>query len=218
MLERLETERGLFVRGPAWQQGKWLPVRALGSNVLCKGHNSRLSELDARMALLGDQVLQLGEELVRGDPSPWLFAIHGHDIERWLLKVLCGMCAGGHAATQSGDRYERTVPEQWVRILFGREPMPAGWGFHVNLAVGQQMPFGVRELNAAPISAGGKVVGVVADVFGWEFVLAMLSVRPDLAEGALNASSMYRPALLQNPTPAGSKAIYFHWEVGERGR
>ena len=74
MLSQIESERGIFVRGPAWQEGKWLPVRALGSNVLCKGHNSALSEFAARIAVLGDQIMRLGDELARRDPSPWLRA------------------------------------------------------------------------------------------------------------------------------------------------
>jgi hypothetical protein len=207
--------RGIFARGPAWREGKWLPLKALGSNILCCRHNEALSVFDGAMALLGRRMLRLGEELNAQDPTPWLFAIHGRDVERWLLKVLCGVVAGGHAARASGEPVAREVPDRWVRILFGLEEMPPSWGLYVEGAVGRQLRLGVTAINVRPISVKGSSAGVEADVFGWKLVLSTMLVQPDLARGAISPDSLYRPALLQIPTPAGAKQIYFHWEPGD---
>jgi hypothetical protein len=194
-----------------------LSLKALVSKVLCRHHNEALSVFDGAMARLGRQVLRLGDELNAQDPTPWLFAIHGRDVERWLLKVLCGAVAGGHAARASGEPVPREVPDRWVRILFGQQEMPPSWGLYLHGTVGgQALRPGATEINVAPISVNGKSVGVEVDVFGWKLLLATTLVQPARARGAISPDSLYRPTLVQVPTPLGAKRIYFHWEPGDR--
>jgi hypothetical protein len=216
MMSRQTAGRGVFVNGPAWKS-RWLPVRALGSNVLCKRHNEALSIFDSRFARFADKVRQLGREIGTKDQTPWLFAIHGHDVERWLLKALCAVTAGGHAARPDGKRYVREVPERWVRILFGAEPMPPTWGLYLDARIGQPLiEPGAQNVSLAPISNIGRVVGIEAHVFGWPLLLAVSSVDLQHARGALTPTSMYRPALVQVPVADGFKQFYFHWEPDDR--
>jgi hypothetical protein len=47
-----------------------------------------------------------------------------------MLKALCGFLAASGATTAEGERVHMEPPPRWVRILFGVERMPSGWGMY----------------------------------------------------------------------------------------
>lgn len=216
LLRKQSSSGVLTVTGPAWPEGRRIPIPRISSRVLCEGHNHAIDPLDASMGRFVDRVIQAGLEVAEKKPEPWLFAIHGYDLERWLLKLLCGMVAGGHAATAERKRYAREVPDRWVRILFGVEAMPPSWGLYVDGEVGAALPLGERTIQVVPLSANGELVGVRAALFGWTLTLSMTFTAPHKSTGAITPTSIYRPSALIIPSPAGEKRIHIHWEAGDR--
>lgn len=202
----------VFVRGPRWPTGRWFTATALQSKVLCVRHNEMLSPLDARM---GRFVKALRRFTDAADQGTWTFAIHGHDVERWLLKTICGLAASGQAATASGVPFSRDLVERWTRILYGHEPMPPSWGLYVRAGVGDSIQ-DTSAVSVAPISIDGALVGIAADLFGWSLTLALTHVDRHASRGAIGPESIYRLGLLQTERASSGKRVYLHWEPGDR--
>lgn len=104
-----------------------IPVQSYGSRVLCDRHNRALSPLDRTGAWLFGGIQSAVSRSTERDP-PVRF-VNGYAFERWLLKAACG----------SRVVEKQQVPEQWVRILFGEEEFPDGWGLHVHVRAGQRL-------------------------------------------------------------------------------
>jgi hypothetical protein len=88
LLERLMDFEGT---GMAWNPGP-LPLgpNALRSWVLCKRHNNALSPLDENIVQLYDLMRRFQDRKPVGD-----LVLDGEDIERWSIKVMCGLLASG---------------------------------------------------------------------------------------------------------------------------
>jgi hypothetical protein len=96
------------------------------SNVLCEIHNSGLSSLDNAAGAFF-RAVDAADKRPRTLPS--ITSADGILIERWFLKVLCGLAAG--VGFNNG-----TVPTKWNQLLSG-EPWPDGWGLYVPLPSSQ---------------------------------------------------------------------------------
>jgi hypothetical protein len=90
LLHYLNRDNNFRVGGLPWVKGKEqvLPPSALASRVLCKRHNSALSELDTIAVRLFQA---FDEEGAVGSGQQLIYFFSGHDLERLLLKILCGI-------------------------------------------------------------------------------------------------------------------------------
>ncbi len=117
-----------------WQKDKRriepIGISSLTTKVLCKRHNSALSPLDkfARRFL---EAYGEAKTYHLSAPSGNLHRLfNGYDLERWMLKVLCGICAGVYSRVESPlDHW--VPPKQWLSILFGKKRMPSGCGLYL---------------------------------------------------------------------------------------
>jgi hypothetical protein len=85
------AEKFIEISGAPWlkpNEKKVLPFGSLVSNCLCGAHNSALANLDAAAGKFFEAFQRCGTTEV-GPPLQFIF--NGHDIERWLLKMLAGM-------------------------------------------------------------------------------------------------------------------------------
>jgi hypothetical protein len=92
---------GVNIGGLAWmseQERRVLPASALASNVLCRNHNSALAALDALAGRLVSTMAAIARDMaaLRRRRPPALYLFNGHDIERWMLKCLCGLVVSGY--------------------------------------------------------------------------------------------------------------------------
>ena len=91
------------VSGFAWQNGetKEMDFASLTSKILCDRHNSALSPLDAEAGKLFVALAEIDATLADAAPPapPRDYLISGADLERWLLKVLLGICHAKGIAT-----------------------------------------------------------------------------------------------------------------------
>lgn len=100
------------VSGLHWQnsENQTIGINSLQSKILCQGHNSSLANLDA-MALRFFETLNNVDK----DPAsvPDCVSHSGTEIERWFVKVLCGLTA----AANWGDR---KIYPNWKKLLLGK--------------------------------------------------------------------------------------------------
>lgn len=213
LLRRLDRGGGVHIRGFPWQDDGWtkLSVSSLGSKVLCKRHNSDLSALDDVGEKLVDHLDAVAADFNGLAPTPWLWMVNGNDVERWLLKTLCGALASKSARRTDGSNLSSAVPERWVRILYGLEFFPATGGFYFAGRIGQRFDHAPGNVAFAPMSAAGSVMGIVADLSGYEFTLLMADL-PARREGALDEHSVHRPIALRFFSRGVEKRIGMHWD------
>jgi hypothetical protein len=113
------------------------PDQLMQSKVLCRRHNSCLSDLDTT----GERVFRACREGLKLIPAYRYFSVPGVDFERWILKAACGL-----RAVASDD-----VPRSWLRVLFGYDDLPTPQGLHMHAPLGRTattargMTFGVYK-------------------------------------------------------------------------
>ena len=218
LLRRLEKD-GLTVEGFPWQppgEKQSLSVNALAARVLCKRHNEDLSALDAVIEKFVDTLERVGVEFKSGRIDPWAWLMNGHDLERWLLKVLCGMVAG-KAARRQGERLLVGVPELWVRILFGTYVFPATCGLYVDVRRGDQMKATANTFQFAPLTLDEQAAGLLATLSGFEMALLIPPVGSDRHLSPYDGQSLYRPTGITFKHGGSKKGLYFGWDETSSG-
>ena len=89
----------------------------------------------------------------------------GLDLERWMVKVYCGLVAAKKIRGQAGKITERSDLEpHLLPALFGTKPLPPPLGLYVQSFVGQKLvqgtliPFGTIKLFDGSDEVGGLVL------------------------------------------------------------
>ncbi len=140
---------GLKVRGFPWCNGE---VKAVGANaltakVLCRYHNTELSELDSAaldvwcvLREIGNQVVELQTvaRIARIQPRAELrkYPLDGARLERWCFKMTINMVASGSVTG---------FPEEWeprkelVDFVFGAGRLPDGCGLGLAVVLGEKL-------------------------------------------------------------------------------
>jgi hypothetical protein len=169
LLHHLNANKTLQVSGLPWltTQKKTVPPDALASKILCQRHNSALSPLDAIAVRLFEA---FDEGDISGDEQKSLYLFSGHDIERWLLKILCGVAYSG---TLRPDRKtDLSIPKQWLEILFGYAAFPQNQGLYVCNDIGHVFG-GPHGLALRAITNSERLTGLGLLICGYEFILSM---------------------------------------------
>ena len=206
LLELLNRDNDLRVSGFRWQeagQEKVLSPNALASRVLCDRHNTALSPVDEIAVNL---FTAFNEEGATRSGRQLLHLFSGHDLERWLLKILCGFVYSRNLWSTDGT--EVSIPTNWVQILFGNADFSDGQGLYICTQLGHQFsgPFG---LKLRPIGDSNGLNGIGVLVCGYELILSMTGFPSRSFDGRAFA---YRPAELYVTGPAFEKSILFSWQ------
>jgi hypothetical protein len=109
---------------------KSIPPASLAARILCRRHNQALSPLDAEAGRLFRTIGGFDKDFNEQHPSDAIAVFSGEDIERWMLKTLCGMVASGHVSKERIVQ-SNVVSETWVDVLFGRSTWQAPLGMYV---------------------------------------------------------------------------------------
>lgn len=222
----------------------WLPPgdnlaspEAFTAKILCSRHNNALAPLDQIAARLyrswATVLFDFGaiEPFRKPDRNSWwwdysqrsrdrLFLFNGHDIEQWLLKLLCGFVFSGNSSV-SGNRLTGWRPdEKWVRILFGKNDLPKGWGLHLANGATERL-VADYGLSLAPLHdrSSDAVVGLRCWINGIQFVLAMMQPDADGTFTLHDSSNMeskqtvgYRPRQLNLHDGDHRRVFEFYWD------
>lgn len=122
VLKLINTDgKAMKISGPRWLkkgEERRVSISSMSAHILCKRHNNSLSLLDN----IGKRFFQfvLGINL-QSD----ILLINGFEIERWMLKLLCGQIASNWHSPFQGDWQP---PLTWTNILFGEDKIIDGNG------------------------------------------------------------------------------------------
>lgn len=220
MLEQFGSDGMIDLGGLAFLDGderRQFPIATLGSNVLCVTHNSALSPLDSAGGDVVRHFVGVHKTLrTIKRRRPIADAVFdGVQFERWLLKCLCGLVASGLAESRASTNRSWRPPEQWLRILFGEEAFPDGWGLYMLGRVGERRGL-VPEFEFALI--GNPDAGPYGLRAGWidkRFVLAM-TVPPDRSDSIVSGAP-FRPQTFIDTNEINSAATLFRWPDSGHG-
>lgn len=195
-----------------------VPVSKFTCNILCDRHNTALSPLDSIGHRFYKSLKTINSDLrdkTRKPRSrPYLF--NGHDIERYILKVLCGDGFANKMRTEHGQIRDWRPSAQWVRILYGLEPFPTGWGLYLAAPPGEQFNLDENTLGVCPVMRDdGELVGARFMALGLEFELLMTTPNP--AQQRYSYNCRYRPNEVSFSDGRATQSIMFGWDVKGQG-
>lgn len=197
VLESVSPTGKTQIGGLRWQKPQTLQsigINSLVANILCEAHNSSLSQFDAAAGTLFRAIDAADKQ---SHELPPITVIDGYVIERWFLKIICGLVAGAGLTV-------RSVPDEWKEILTGGE-WPVGWGLYLPSASGAQVlatEFSIETL----VNPSTKVISAVAyGVAGVSFNLLLGSPDNPPAWG------IYRPRGLIFQSGQQEVRIEFSW-------
>ena len=204
LLKEIERKGGLRVTGFPWQAKDttdWIPPQAIAASVLCKRHNQALSPLDAIAARL----FRAMDESVLV-PSPQLYLFCGHEIERWLLKLLCG---AGFSGNFTAPTKSQPIPIEWLRILFGRDDFPDQTGLYTPTRTNDFAPLATGIGYGPILHKAFGVVGLQVLLCSYQLSLLMQPV-PDRTIAGVPVA--WRPMELHTTGPNYEKSLMFSWD------
>ena len=131
VLDVIAPDGRIFVQGTPWASTPRLVAsQALTANILCRHHNSMLSDLDAEAGRFAAFLREAQVDLARAASRSSVSIFNGRIFERWLLKVLLGMWVSGNLAS-GGVKIVSPSNADLGPILLGLKPMPSKWGLYV---------------------------------------------------------------------------------------
>lgn len=232
-LKCIKREGPLMVGGMSWLplgQKKDLPTRALTAKILCDRHNAALAPLDNVAKRLCQAMFRASDQdanaPVLADKESWEVFFNGYDIERWMLKVLCGVLISGGAVRNGVAIRDWTPPEQLLRILFKNEAFPAGQGLYLRTIPGAEHDSNVHlacEPFISPSSDGPlEMSGARVEIFGMPLYLILTDAHFELF-GASRKLFTYRPREIRftfrkSPTERSVKILRLSWPPKTRKR
>lgn len=130
--------QSIYVQGLDWCLDKPKPVRieSLTARILCRDHNSALSELDAAAGRAFESIGDYATTMTARDKMPYLnwatkqLTIDGPKLERWCLKTLLNFSFNRQLIIGPGTHDAGTVPHNLVMIAFGLEEFTEGRGLY----------------------------------------------------------------------------------------
>lgn len=217
-----------------------ISISSAGKKVLCQRHNTALSPLDRlgqRFVSCLGQVTQSPSD-PKAQNSEVIFS--AYDIQRWMLKALCG-ASHGEKASRRHRSSVWTVPPDWLRILFVGGPFPSGSGMYVRRERRASYPNGVAtekivgsefdHINGVTLLDPDPpitVVGITFLIFGFEIDFLMMPME-DLTpyagrvacvvgrspSGAYSAVHLRQEDLLDSSTGLESVTVVFDASEGQ---
>ena len=198
VLRAITPQGNVSIGGLAWQPEqdtvKSYGLASLQSKILCRSHNTLMSDLD-------DEAGKLTRYLVAVDKDPNSVPhdvqFDGEKIQRWMLKTLIAT-SEANAFSCSG------MQARHKKILMGKE-WPAKWGLYVSNTPGIQVftqdlhiETAVREDNNDLLAAAFRIAGV-------QFSLVIGNLLQ------VKSLGIYRPRGLVFKIPGRVKRIELRW-------
>ncbi|MFZ3211983.1 MAG: hypothetical protein WA188_10740 [Terriglobales bacterium] len=191
----------IMVQGLKWclNEPKSIGSSSLVAKILCKNHNSGLSDLDAA-ALQAFNVFresirlnQVREKLKR-PPTHWnikRMEIDGPLLERWFLKTLINLTFGGEWPI--GSNVKGTPSRELVEVAFGRRQFEHGAGLYLAGRAGEQID-SMDRVNFTPMT--DKADNLAAGRFNFRGYTFFLCLVPEKFEMLGDSHLLYREVTL----------------------
>ena len=167
ILARVTTNKLTFENAGHFFGGKGrveIGVDDFVAKVLCDTHNGALGPLDAAAGLVFSTIEALAKDVPRiADEKRALESFHissGLDIERWMIKVYCGLVGAGKIRSLSGQALQRSaLPSYLLDALLGNCFLPSPLGLYQNTFVGQTLNLGGLAFGTIKLTDGSDGVG-----------------------------------------------------------
>jgi hypothetical protein len=218
----LFDDDAINVQGFSWclEEPKTIGLSSLVGNILCRSHNSKLSELDSA-ALESFNAFRESvrlSDIRRGIIADYLtvkrFVIDGPLLERWFLKTLINLSIGGKWVV--GDGGSAGAPStNLVEIAFGKRQFEYGAGLYIVGRSGEAVD-SMDRVALTPRTFGETLVAGTFNFRGYRFYLNLL---PGKVEMDGESHLFYRDAQMkyQVPNRKGrlllSHEIKFRWKT-----
>jgi hypothetical protein len=179
--------------------------------VLCRRHNSALHVLDSEAAAFFRSLKAIDEDFGRKSLSRknLNFLISGDAVERWMLKVACGvsMSFGEVNGEKVKDHYAFDLVKVTDALLFGR--WDEGAGLHWYIGPQQFAASPNIQVTVACNSAEKRVVGMRITIRGRQFdiVFDMRNLQPL----GMDRGWIRRPPLLQARGKTRRHTVVLTW-------
>jgi hypothetical protein len=145
-------------------------IDAFASKVLCDQHNAALSDLDTAVGLAFSTIESLERNLLSLATTDHelkaFFMSSGLDIERWMIKVYCGLVAAGKIRSSSGQVIDiGSLHGPLLDSLMWATPLPHPLGLYMHTFVGQKrrangLSFGTIKLTDGSDEVGGLILSL----------------------------------------------------------
>jgi hypothetical protein len=221
VLRSFGGSKPVTISGYSWQkrgESKAIGTGQLVSKILCERHNAALSTLDGVAGRFFDYLDRINDEWTIGDKANHGLLFNGHDLERWILKTLCGYGVSGILANQGGVRLKGwNPPKHWVRLLFGLENWKPQCGLYY--LIGQ--PEDVRRTEShiqvrGVFGSDAEIAELAISLLSFLFILMMEPFSPD--EHDIQDNIVFRPEQLWFVDGNCLKTLVIRWnERGDKG-
>jgi hypothetical protein len=204
------------VRGHPWTDGssfKGVGAGALTAKILCTSHNNCLSPLDNE-ALHFWQAVR-GMTRLGAQPRQ-LVLLNGHDIERWVFKLLCGQLIAGVSRCEDGSRVTlEWFPTKQLELIASLDAWTSfvGCGLYYLSTAERHLHTPAVGFRAVVSEPNRAVLGARIGVCGLDFLLAVSSnLDPAYPHGA---EPKYRPGGFRFTHENGPSDLLFSWNDDE---
>jgi hypothetical protein len=209
ILERVTKDKLTFENATHFFGGKNrvdISIDGFAAKVLCDNHNSALSLLDAAAGATFQRIEELTEDIGRvgrGYNRNSFHVASGIDMERWMIKVFCGLVAAGKIRSASGRIAQPTsLPHELLEALMGSTLLEPPLGLYIHNFVGQiktsGLSFGTIQLTDGSDQVGGLLLSLG--------VMDMVLVTSPLYTQTFIEPSWYRhPTLVYNVKQNGTR-------------
>lgn len=214
ILEIVNRTHGALHFGDLYPDGRrrdrQMAPKAAAAKMLCERHNGALSTLDD----FGKQLFTAigGIDAPDGMTGDRVLLVNGHDVERWILKALCGYMASGECEVFGGRPPQWRAPLPWLDVLYGRAELPAGCGLYCSEERG--WTGGGNGVSISPIGSHVSVGATEAQMNGCKFLLGLVP-RGQIAD-AIAGEYTFRPNGVQIETVSGTVHVLFAWSGDDR--
>jgi hypothetical protein len=146
-----------------------LGIDGFSAKVLCDKHNASLSVLDSAANLAFSTIEALGRDCEPASSGQAVTSFHlssGLDIERWMIKVYCGLAAAKKIRSRSGRILQRSdLDPCLLSRLLGTCSLLSPIGLYMEAFAGQQlkpggMSFGTIQLTDGSDEVGGLILSL----------------------------------------------------------
>jgi hypothetical protein len=139
-------------------------VKDFAAKVLCDAHNSALSDIDSAAGLAFSTILAFSSDVERvrvaGSKSDSFHVASGIDIERWMIKVYCGLVASGKIRGPAGPAISvASLEPELLKGLVGTQYLSPPLGLYMHSFVGQQRHAGGFSFGTIKLTDGSNGVG-----------------------------------------------------------
>jgi hypothetical protein len=136
-------------------------------------------------------------------------AFHGPNLERWLMKTLCGFVVA-RPTIFPRDQVANPVHAEWVRYLFGQAELTAPAGVYVSPTLGESRPVDPAGLRFTSLHARNQLSGIMVDMRILRFTFISIPWQ-SMIRGVLNDQSIRRPWRVNIGSQRAEWCLDFGW-------